>query len=553
MIGNFIGVFILCSFIFIFDFFPSSGALNASVLFAQMVTSTLTLSGEGMIDLSTLISHVVRKLDAAYQLIYGIWVLSFAEYLGNFCISPRFENIDNLLVQYFVALIPLIPVATVLLFSFCNLSSVLNKIERLVFDKFHLNCHITCDFCCMQFQMIEKLIRFEKWNSIKTLVASCLLLSYIKFTITTLYLINPVFLYDEDGKWNDTVLYYQGNLQYLKGHHIYYAVAAFLIFFTFILLFPLFLLFCRYDPSLKLSDISRRHTARRTSLTRIFLYIRFFLNEFVLKQYQKDLRWSKKGRSKPCSRKIFWKFSFGIHDMRWMAGWYFLFRLSLCIVLIFTMDFIQQLMIQQFLCVLALFISIVFSPYRYWLHNRLEASILLLITLLNLMVLLEYYWVTTSQPLSKILFGLQYVLIYIPGIIIAIYFFYKLFRNYHNDPVQQIDGSDEVVVNTLEDRQDPQVLAVRSADTVLNVPRASINNSTLGHSREIQEGCFGRFYRKYLCSCMDNADNSRPATATTVRHPAGQFSHSTPTMSRRHRGIEDPLLINGDANTSDSN
>ena len=546
--GNIIGVLILCSFIFIFDFFPSSGALNASVLFAQMVTSTLTLSGEGMIDLSGLISSGVKQLDVAYQCIYGIWSLNFAEYFGDFCISPHFQNVDNLLIQYIVALLPLIPVAIVLAFSNCNLSQLQNKIERFLVERFGECCHITCD--CWRFPWLKKLIRFRKRNSIKTLVASCLLLSYIKFTITTLYLINPVYLYDINGNRTDTVLYYQGNLQYFRHRHIPYGVVAILVFATFILLFPLFLLFCRYDPSLGLSDIKSRHN---NILTRIFLYVNFFLNEFVLKQYQRDLRWSKRGHNKPCSRKIFWRFSFGIHDMRWMAGWYFLFRLGLCVAFIFSMDFVQQLMIQEFLCVLALFISILFSPYRYWLHNRLEASILLLITLVNLMVLLEYYWVTSSQRLSKPLFGLQYILIYIPAIVIIVYFIYKLVHNYHHDPDQVTDDSTEI----FENNQQHHKLKVQSADGAagMAVPETAINYSISRHTHLVQEGCFGEFYRRYLCSCMDDEDGH--IAAAHVHHPIRQeATRSTPIMSRRHhRGEQDPLLINADGNTSneDSN
>ena len=540
--GNIIGVFILCSFIFIFDFFPSSGALNASILFAQMVTSTLTLSGQGMIDLSTLISPIVKQLDVAYQFIYGIWALNFTEFFGGFCISPQFQNVDNLLVQYFVALLPLIPVATVLAFSNCNLSQLQSKIERFLVERFCECCHITCD--CWRFPWLKNVIRFRKRNSIKTLVASCLLLSYIKFTITTLYLINPVYLYDINGNRTDTVLYYQGNLQYFGHHHIPYGVVAILVFATFILLFPLFLLFCHYDPSLE-SDIKSRH---HNILTRIFLYIILFLNEYVLKQYQKDLRWSKRGHNKPCSRKIFWRFSFGIHDMRWMAGWYFLFRLGLCAASIFSMDFVQQLMIQEFLCVLALFISILFSPYRYWLHNRLEASILLLITLVNLMVLLEYYWVTSSQPLSKLLFGLQYILIYIPAVVIIVYFIYKLVHNYHHDPDQVTDNTNTEIPIFENDRQ----LQVHSADhaSSMAVPEATINHSISRRTRVVQEGCFGKFYRKYLCSCMDDEDGH--IAAAHVHRPIRQeATRSTPTMPRRHhRGEQDPLLINADPNTS---
>ena len=545
--GNIVGVFILCSFIFVFDFFPSSGALNASILFAQMVTSTLVLSGHGMINynLSSLISPIIENLDIACQCIYGIWTLNFAEYFGDFCIFPQFENVDNLLIQYIVALLPLIPVATVLVFSNCNLSQLQSKIERFLVEQFGECCHLTCD--CWRLPWLKKLIRFRKRNSIKTLVASCLLLSYIKFTITTLYLINPVYLYDINGTRKDTVLYYQGNLQYFGHHHIPYGVVALLIFAIFILLFPLFLLFCRYDPSLELSAIKSRHN---NILTRIVLYVIFFLNEYVLKQYQKDLRWSKRGHNRPCSRRIFWRFSFGIHDMRWMAGWYFLFRLGLCAASIFSMDFIQELVIQEFLCMLALFVSILFSPYRYWLHNRLEASILLLITLVNLMVLLEDYWVTTYQTLSKPFFGLQYFLIYIPAIVIVGYFFYKLIHNYHYDPDHVTDNWE---VLTIENSQ----LKVRSADTIQSkaVPRATTSHTITGHTHEIQEGCFSKFYRRYLCSCMDDEDSH--VAAVHVHHPIRQeATRSTPIMPRRHhRGEQDPLLINADVNVfnEDSN
>ena len=549
IVGNFIGFFFLSAFIFVFDFFPGSGALNALVFFSQMITSTLQLDGEGMVPLSA-VTNKTQLTNYPYYTIYGIWNLDFIDPVSSFCFSPKFTTVDVLAMKYGIALLFLVPVLFFVVFSnfFDIIHNTCGRNCTSWFGETFWN-YIQCNCCPCEVPWLNKLIRFDKWQSIKTLVSSCLLLSFTKFTVTTFYLINPTEMYNASGHSVGKVLYYQGNIDYFEGEHLKYAVVAILVFVTFVAGFPLMLLFLRYEPDSTKTTNDQDNRSRRglrtrrkkcaTRLKSILSYLNTFLDECVLKSFQKDLRWGKR-KDRPCCGFKFGRFSFGLHDYRWYAGWYFFLRLSLFAANIFPMDFVEQLIIQQLLCVLGLVISISFRPYRYWFYNRLDGFILILLIFINTLVLYQYYLTATDQPLSKFAFVMQYTLVYIPAISMIVYFFIKIGRNYFKDENEETPSEFEDTQNTgTVQQQSSSVHSSYNEDSRQFTMSENYAAQYQGKKapRHLQPtpiarqpGVLERFKNRYLCSCYQpNTTNELESCSCPPEHDSVEPKGITPS------------------------
>ena len=445
--ANIIGLFILLLFIFIFNFFPASGALNPLIFFAQMITTTLRLDCMGTIPMTDAFgntSNVDDILQYTSDFLYGVWNLDFTFPASNFCFAKSFETIHVLAIDYFVAALPLIPVAVLALLIRC-LDKLQNKCEKTCKDISNEDC---VHYCCCKWLRVLPCLRFDKWKSIRTLVASCLLLSYTKFAVTTIYLLTPSYLYDVNGTEAEKVLYYQGNLKYFGPEHKKLGLLAVFLLVTFVIGFPLLLLLLRYRPLH--NNEERDHSTCASSIGKHLDSI----FQYLLKPFQRDLKWGK-GNSRPCVGFKIWRFSFGIHDCRWYAGWYFILRFSLFAANLFSLNFSLQLILNQILCSLALIISLVIRPYRHQIHNYLDAFILFLISFTNATIFLQYYLTNIGLPLNKPTYIMQYILVFIPQVLIILYFFAKLITNCcnHDNAARHEDLEVSEITPLLSDSQ----------------------------------------------------------------------------------------------------
>jgi BTB/POZ domain-containing protein 13 len=422
---------ILLLFIFIFDFFPASGSLNALVFFAQMTTTTLQIYGEGWVPLPQNAS-LSKNLRSVYLSVNGIWKLDFVYSLNNFCLFKNTDVIEVLYFRYVVAVLALIPVVVLVLIA-KNLDKIQNYIGKCATDRLPGNAAsgFTYVLNCGCFRMFDKIFRFDNEASMKTLVASCLLLSFTEFTVSTFYLMAPTALYNETGEVVTQVYYYNPGELYKPD---WTWLVVLMVLAVVVIGLPSLLIFLRSSPPNKASP----NTCNRCLNT--VLYLDKFLNLFFLEPYQKDL---KSGYNRTCSKFKVWRFSFGIHDHRWYAGWYFILRATLFASYIFSMDFVVQLVIQQIFFALAIGISILVRPYKTKIHNRIDAFILLLLLIVNFTIFLQYYLATSTDSLGVNvgLLSVQFVLIFIPPTMMMVYFFIKIYNNIHREKINN-DMSD---------------------------------------------------------------------------------------------------------------
>lgn len=418
-------VFLL--FIYFFDFSLVSGALNPLIFFGQMTSTTLNLN---LYDAIPATANITNHLSYAYQTVNAFWKLDLMYSGNNFCLDESLEMVQVLALKYIVALMALVPVIALVLIA-KSLDKISNSIGKGL-RYLHLSEGIVITItnpcgCFRRFPWIQRAVRFKRDNSIPTLVASCILLSFIKINIITFYLLTPVNLYNFLGNVIGKVLYYQGTLQLYPGSSEYWRYAWLAIFFlvTVIILFPFTLLLLKY----KLNEWENNASTR---IGHIMWYLDKFLDKCLLMPFQKDLRSGKKIDGL-CSKVRIWRLSFGMHDCRWYAGWYFILRSSL-FASIFTMDYIEQLIIQQILIALALGLTVTLRPYKRTAHNRLDAFIFLLILIINFTVFYQYHLTVSSEHGTRTgIFVVQYILCFIPTVLIVAYFIIKLRTNWRKD------------------------------------------------------------------------------------------------------------------------
>lgn len=427
---------LLILFIYIFNFFPASGALNAMVFFAQTISSTLQPNGAGFIPIQTISNASAVLVDDMLDTIYGIWNLAFINPITPpFCYFDRMNNMMSVLVMnYVLALLPLVPICLILTVRFLR--------------QYCGRCFIPYDKCCSYVDshipcsprpLFLRLTGYNQERSEQTLFATALLLSYTKFFLATLYIVTPTNLYLPNGSVAETVVYFDGRLKYFSMEHLRYAAPALCMGVSVLVSLPLSLLCLRYEKCT--GDVKQNV---RGWCARFAWFCSRVLDVYLLQPFQKDFRWGHKKR-KPCSRVKLWKFSWGLHDYRWMAGWYFLLRFALFATFVISMSFIAQLVIQQLLCILGVVVSVSFRPYRYWLHNRIDAYIFLLLASINTLSIYQYYWTSTDQELSYWAFVVQYTIAFTPALMMAGYFFIKLVRNCQKQRLhwQEAESSDE--------------------------------------------------------------------------------------------------------------
>jgi hypothetical protein len=360
----------------VFDIRLTTGPANAFIIYCQVVSSTFSLNADGQLNKLAVGEHPYEALLQSYKFIYGVFNLEFIEnLLPPFCLSQNFNTLSVLLLDYGVAFFPLVMIVIVV---------VCLKL---------MEC---CPRSCCPVNRLSA--RCRLWNrSIKEALlpafAVFILLSYTKLSLTSSYLVGSWNLIDENGKKiYPARVYYAGQLVVSAPKYIHaYLVPALFIFITFVGFTPLLLLFY----PLKAIELC---------LSRIHFLWRFYPIDkvnFFLDTFQ------------GCYR----------NNMRFFPGIYFLFRLAINFVYLFTRSWVQQFMGQQIACVIMITLIAVFRPYNKEnnLFNYVDTLIFADLAVLNA---LSQYMYTSSRnglPPSLSTFVLQYILVFLPLVYMLMY------------------------------------------------------------------------------------------------------------------------------------
>ena len=384
LLAEFLPITIFFFITVFFNISMTSAPANAFIFFAQILTTTLKIDGDGAVVLST-VTSTASKLKDIYTIPYDIWNLNFFQpMMPEFCLSPYISTLQMLTLGYVTAIYPLILIAI--------FSAFVWLYERGIEP-------IVC-LCRPAHQCFATFRR--KWNlnlkrSVIDAFATFLLLSYTKFTVVSLILLRATPLVDNSGNPIASVVYYDGTIDYGSRQHIPYVISAILVLLTFVAIPPVVLIVPSSARNLE------KILGRKLCNIQPGAKLQQFLNAF-------------QGCYKDGTEREYDK---NEYDFRFFAGLYFILRAILFLVYAFTPDWFMQYIIQQIVFMIAILFFVLFRPYKEDFYNKLDASVFILLSGINTLAMYNYHLTILLTSVSVWAFSLQYVLIFCPLIYMA--------------------------------------------------------------------------------------------------------------------------------------
>ena len=398
MLTKFLPIIIFFFVVVLFNVSTTSGPANAFVFFAQVLTTSFSIDGDGTILLSN-ITNASSVLTSLYVIPYDIWNLDFFRtYLPKFCLSSSVSTLQLFSTGYITALYPLL-----LVIVFSSVVWAYGKgIKPVV-------------VICRPAHKCFVLLRIRRiWNLQRSIVhalATFIVLSYTKFSRVSFVLLSKTSLLDDSGLPQAEVLYYDGTITFMGPEHIPYVIASLIMLFTFVALPPIIL----SVPStvLLIKRLYRALAHRDLDIPAVFSWPSSNLDQFLNAFHgcYKD------GTGGSTNNDI---------DCRWFAAFYFILRLILFLVFAFTLSWFLLYVVQQLVCLMALLIVVTFRPYKNPLFNIVDACVFVNLAAISALSMYNLHLSVTGSRLSSWCFAVQYVLILLPHVYMVGYILYTL-------------------------------------------------------------------------------------------------------------------------------
>ncbi len=368
--------------IILFDIRLTTGPANAFILYSQVVSSIFSLDADGQVKPVANIK-TYQDLLKGYRVVYGIFNLEFVEnLLPPFCFSSNFNALSVLLLDYGVAVFPLLMIIVIVLclrLKECFSGAADSCGKRLILRRYRCSCR----------KINEALL---------PAFATFILLSYTKFSLTSSYISSTQSLIDEYGKKaNSLRVYFAGQMSTNDTQYKYQYFLPSIIVTIFVCVIPVLLL---HYPL----RVFEWLISKVTILWKFYPIdrVHVFLDTF-----------------QGCYR----------NNMRFFAGLYFLFRLVLNVIYTATGSWLQQYIAQQIVCVVMITLVAICRPYNKenWIFNYVDVLIFADLAIINALTLYLYtIGEDTNQIHSVSTFVFQYVLVFLPLIFMVGYVFWYL-------------------------------------------------------------------------------------------------------------------------------
>lgn len=400
-------VYIPLTFLFtlliLFDIRLTSAPANAFILYCQVVSGTFDVTAGGQIPLNLYVGNAVRFLKA-YQFPYAIFNLEFIEnFLPPLCLGTELNNLSVFLLDYAVALCPLFMILFVILgvkVWICIAPKIRGTGENRRWERIR-----SISFSASYRLSSRDTERKGISEAVIPAFAAFLLLSYTKFSLSSAYILSYRWLLNETGNEVSTArVYFAGHLSYSsRDYLIPYFLPACLIFITIALLTPLLLL----DYPLR---------GIEWALSKVKRLWRFYPREKIhvlLHTFQ------------GCYKE----------KMKFFAGLYFLFRLTICLGYLAIDTWLDQFIMQQIACFIMVMLLAICQPYNEEnkIFNYVDTLIFLNLAAINVLslYLLDFtrYNPNFSQSVSA--FAIQYILLYLPLIYMICYVMWSISKPYY--------------------------------------------------------------------------------------------------------------------------
>ena len=207
----------------IFRISATSGSMIGYVTVSQMMATY------SLVKLYRSFSHSAQTFLGLIVMLYSIWNLDFFRSLyPPFCLHPKLTSLQVLMLDYLVAVYPMILVFLTWIFVRLN-------------ERFRLTMSLCWPFykCLRHFRQ-----EFKIKSSLISAFATMLLLSYVKILNVTANILNSGYHYDMYGNYGHLYVYYDTNTLYLSREHLPYFITAIAMSLVFNII-PLLLL-CIY-------------------------------------------------------------------------------------------------------------------------------------------------------------------------------------------------------------------------------------------------------------------------------------------------------------------
>ena len=389
---------ILFTILILFDIRLTTGPANAFILYCQVVTTTFDLDADGQLPLN-LVTNYSSNLLNVYRFPYGIFNLEFVEkLLPSLCVGTNLNALSVMLMNYAVALAPILMIVLVLL---CV------KLTAFVTGKY-------CRGDVMHLFRVNFFTRFTAQSrtpqrhriteAILPAFAAFLLLSYNKFSTTSTFLVGSQPLLRDDGSAiSPRRVYYAGQYSTDDSEYcLHYLLPAVIIFSTFVIIPPLLLL----DYPLRVFEWCL------SKVNCLWKYYRVDKVHVFLDTFQ------------GCYK----------NKMRFFAGLYFLFRLVINVAYLSTDTWLEQFAVQQVACVIMIMLLALCRPYKKKWLNYVDILIFTNLAVLNSVsfYLYSFSQINPQTRLPPSAFAVQYILVLLPLFYMISYVAWSLTQSCHH-------------------------------------------------------------------------------------------------------------------------
>ena len=382
IITQFVSITVMFVILFLTNISLVSGPLNASIFFAQMVSTTMDLDQDSFpLANITNSTSTAYHLTAVYKFVYGPWNLDFfAPFIYEVCLFKQRSYLYYFIAQYIFALYPLVLVGGVAFIYF------LDNRNTVIVERFR-----NCFYCCY------RLLPRKLHQSSRNVLASFVFLAYAKFSWLSTLLLTPNKLFDFKGQVATNVLLLDPNVQNDDVGLIIFGVVCII----FMLLLPTVLLFFRFNYISKYSSFL-------SNLLEPFQY------PFKREQIRDSLM-TERTKLQTCWHHI------KRYDYMWVSSIYFILRILLLVVYLYFENFILRFIFQQVVCLIGSIFFIIVRPYPKQWNNKLDSVLFLLLAFFNTLSLYQYYLAGQSRSLNEYVFAIQYIIIFVPFVWMTAY------------------------------------------------------------------------------------------------------------------------------------
>ena len=213
IITYFFSLTIFCLIIIVFRISAARPPLSTFVLVCQVYSAPY--------QLQALSSYQVVTTET-YEIVYGVWNLNILRpFYHSLCVSSKMDNLQTALLQYLIALYPLI------------LLSLIVVVIRLHDNGFRC---ITWTYKPIHWCLSRFRSNFNIRSSITDTLSTFIILSFVKIGYTSIYILVPSRVYQPDGSYSwrayaQPSMHYFNDLQYFP-----YALVAIVAIFIFCIL-----------------------------------------------------------------------------------------------------------------------------------------------------------------------------------------------------------------------------------------------------------------------------------------------------------------------------